>query len=335
MSIFCFSTVPSYNGLKIRKNYCQNKINFTTKNLINTILTPSNKKKKNFFMKTEKNDDSIVWEVDFFSRPVVDDNGKKLWELIVVDQKNNFEHVETVPNNLVNSKELKKRLSYLLDKSEKKPKTIKFFRSQMYNMINIALSELDLTVKPSRRTFSLYQKIKERENSVYPNMSGYRPFMRETDASENYGKVPQKMPDALRGEKYIFASLQASELESLSKSGVNFSDFCPIPEDLDKKAPIPGIVILSERAKSLSSWLDGIELCDVVCDLENKNLILECGLDIQYLFARFSEKNEVGNINIEAKFFEKNKKKSKGIHFVAVQQLTGQKEISGIWTLKS
>lgn len=301
-------------------------------------LKPNDKKtsKKNkFYMNKQENSETAVWEVDFFSRPVVDENGKKLWELIVVDQKGGFEHIEVVPNNLVNSKELKKRLTLLLQNATKKPKIIKFFRSQMFNMINIALSDLDLIIRPSRRTFALYNKISEREKFVYPKMNGYRPFMRDIDMNETLKKVPQKMPDALRGEKYIFASLSYAELSSMSALDLAFSDFCPIPSDFDKNQQIPGIVIFSDRAKSLSGWIDGIELCNVLCDLENKNLILECGLDIQFLFAKFSEQNEYGNVNIEPKFFEKNKKKVEGIHFVAVQRYSDQKDIQGIWTLKS
>lgn len=315
------------NGKTLLRNRCST---VNRKRNSNNI----SKTKNLYLMNMKDNDDSLIWEVDFFSRPVVDENGKKLWELIVVDQNKNFEHVETVPNNLVNSKELKKRLNILIEKSTKKPKIIKFFRSQMYNMINIALSELDLIVRPSRRTFALFEKISEREKNVYPAMNGYRPFMRDLDLNDAPNKVPQKMPDSLRGEKYIFASLPRSELESMASSNMTFSDFCPLPQDFDPKQTIPGIVIFSERAKSLSGWLDGIELCCVICDLENKNLVLECGLDVQYLFGKFSDSNESGNINIEAKFFEKNKKKAKGIHFVAVQQYSDEKKIQGIWTLK-
>jgi hypothetical protein len=286
-------------------------------------------------MKNEIENEEIVWEIDFFSRPVVDENGKKLWELIVVDQKGSFEHIETVPNNLVNSKELKKRINFLIEKSPQKPKIVKFFRSQMFNMINIALSDLDLVVRPSRRTFSLYNKISEREAKVYPEMEGYRPFMREMDMGSSLKKIPQKMPDSLRGEKYVFASLSPMELSSMISRNISFSSFCPIPTNFDENQQIPGIVIFSERAKSLSGWLDGIELCNVYCDLENKNLILECGLDIQFLFAKFSETKDLKNNNLEPRFFEKNKKKTQGIHFLAVQSYSKQNEIAGIWTLKS
>lgn len=82
------------------------------------------------------------WELDFYSRPVQGADGKKLWELLVTDSAGSFRHVEAVPSNCVNSKELRLRVQRLLDDAETRPKSIRFFRSQMKNMITIALNEL-------------------------------------------------------------------------------------------------------------------------------------------------------------------------------------------------
>jgi len=216
-----------------------------------------------------------------------------------------------------------------------KPKIIKFFRSQMFNMINIALSDFDITIRPSRRTYRLFEKIDEREKNIYPTLKGYRPFMRELEINNLLKKAPEKMPDSLRGEKYIFASLAYSELNKISESQIPFRDFCPFSQDFDDNQDIPGIVIFSERAKSLSSWLNSIELFNVYCDFENKDIIIECGLDTKYLFSKFSDDTDFENLQFEPKIFEKNKKKSNGIHFIAVQEKFNQKEIFGFWTMKS
>jgi len=42
----------------------------------------------------------------------------------------------------------------------------------MFNMINIALSEVDVIAKPSRATYALAQWIEERNRDIYPNMEG-------------------------------------------------------------------------------------------------------------------------------------------------------------------
>jgi hypothetical protein len=148
-------------------------------------------------------------------------------------------------------------------------------------------------------------------------------------------KAAEKMPDSLRGEKYIFASLSYSELIKVSSCKNSFCDLCPLPSKFDIKQNIPGIVIFSERAKSLSSWLNSIELYNIYCDFENRDIIIECGLDTKYLFSKFSDDTDFENLQFEPKIFEKNKKKSNGIHFIAVQEKFNQKEIFGFWTLKS
>jgi hypothetical protein len=272
-----------------------------------------------------------IWEIDFFSRPVLNTDGKKLWELIVVNKKNTFEHVEAVPNNLINSKELRKRINQLINSASIKPTIIKFFRSQMFNMISIALSDLDLTIRPSRRTYSLFNKINEREEKIYPNMTGFKPFMRDYNSSDDIlRKTPERMPDALRGEKYIFASLDYCDLDSILKTNPLFRDFCPFPENFSENINIPGLIIYSNRSKPLSSWMDGIEVFAFQCDIEQKNLIIECGLETQYLFGKMS----IDQIQ-EAKIFENIKKKYEGLHFVAIQSVSTGKEINGFWLLKA
>ena len=48
---------------------------------------------------------SDEWEVDCYSRPVMVDK-KKLWELLITDSNGAFRHVETIPANKVNSREV-------------------------------------------------------------------------------------------------------------------------------------------------------------------------------------------------------------------------------------
>ena len=63
---------------------------------------------------------------------------------------------------------------------------------------------------------------------------------------------------------------------------------------------------------------------------EQKNLVIECGLETRYLFGKMS----VEQIQ-EAKLFEINKKKCNGYHFIAVQSNSDGEEIDGFWLLKS
>lgn len=112
------------------------------------------------------------WQLDFYSRPVQGADGKKLWELLVTDSRGSFQHVEAVPSNCVNSRELRQRVQRLIDTSAVKPKSIKFFRAQMKNMITIALSDLPgVSCTPSRVTYELYEWLAMRQREVRADAS--------------------------------------------------------------------------------------------------------------------------------------------------------------------
>lgn len=44
-----------------------------------------------------------VWQLDFCSRPVVDERGKKKWELMICDENRSFEFARFFTNNQINS----------------------------------------------------------------------------------------------------------------------------------------------------------------------------------------------------------------------------------------
>jgi hypothetical protein len=115
---------------------------------------------------------SVDWELDCYSRPVVAVGGKKLWEVLITDSTGSFRYLKTLPSNQVNSKELRTAVEDLFELSDVKPSTIRYFRGAMFNMIKIALSELDVVGRPSRCTYAVAQWLEERHRKVYPQMEG-------------------------------------------------------------------------------------------------------------------------------------------------------------------
>ena len=55
-----------------------------------------------------------VWELDFFSRPLLDENGKKRWEILVCTSDNSFRWQRFCPADSVNYIWLKQALSLSL-----------------------------------------------------------------------------------------------------------------------------------------------------------------------------------------------------------------------------
>lgn len=45
-------------------------------------------------------------ELDFCSRPILDERGKKVWEVLVCDPQRDFEFAQYFPNNKINSAEV-------------------------------------------------------------------------------------------------------------------------------------------------------------------------------------------------------------------------------------
>jgi len=271
------------------------------------------------------------WELDFYSRPVHGADGKKLWELLVTDGAGSFYHAEAVPSNCVNSRELRTRVQRLIDSAERKPSSIRFFRVQMKNMITIALSDLGgVACTPSRVTYRLYDFMTEREQQVYPEMPGYRRPRPETAPV----KLPVKLPDQLRGEQYAFVTLPYAEFApggDISADNIGFGSLCPLPAQgppLDTM--VPGLVVFSKRASAISAWLTGTDLAFVKALQESRELLLEVGIDTQYLLARIRSQEQ----QLEARLFEEGKLRTGGLHFLSVQTDAEAERPDGFWLLK-
>ena len=88
-----------------------------------------------------------VWELDFYSRPILDDNQKKLWEVLICDgaqsvaDRSSLRYSKFLTNKQINSLELKQALDEAVDKAGESPTRIRFFRYQMQNMIKRACND--------------------------------------------------------------------------------------------------------------------------------------------------------------------------------------------------
>lgn len=290
--------------------------------------TPSSSTEE--YTKTSKTP-SDEWEIDCYSRPVLV-NGKKLWEVLITDSTGSFRYLKALPSNSVNSRELRKVVEQVMEDATVKPSTIRFFRGAMFNMINIALSELEVVARPSRCTFSLAQWLEERHRNVYPNMEGYKSTM-VGGAGPSFMDVrtPIKMPDALRGEKYAFVSLPLAEFMeggSITRDNIGVGRLCPVDDNMPADSFVQGIVILTTRAKALASWLAGTEVQGLTADLRKRNLVMETDIDTQYLMAKLNDLQRQ-----EAAAFEEGKDKLGGLHFVSVQR-DEDDDPAGFWLLR-
>lgn len=284
------------------------------------------------------------WELDCYSRPVITTGGKKLWEVLITDSTGSFRYCKTLPSNQVNSKVLRQTVEDLMEDPniDCKPSTIRFFRGAMFNMVNIALSELDVVGRPSRCTNSIAGWLEERHRDVYPNMEGYRAQMGVSGGFGSGGpsflnvRTPVKMPDALRGEKYAFVALPLAEMlpgGSINSDNIGVGRLCPISDTLAGGLPpadtfVQGIVILTQRPEALAAWLAGTELASMSCDLRKRDLIMETDIDTRYLMAKLNDQQRE-----EGVAFEEGKDALNGLHFVCVQR-DEDDDPAGFWLMR-
>ncbi|CAB9507812.1 TAB2 homolog, chloroplastic [Seminavis robusta] len=279
---------------------------------------------------------SDEWELDCYSRPVVI-NGKKLWEVLITDSTGSFRYVKTLPSNQVNSKQLRTTVETMVEDyvdqyDLEAPSIIRFFRGAMFNMINIALTDLDVSSRPSRCTFALGQWLEERHRDTYPKMEGYRASMvGAAGPSFMDVRTPVKLPDALRGEQYAFVGLPLAEFlpgGDISQDNIGVGKLCPIDPTLPADAFVQGVVILTQRAPALASWLAGTEAVALKCDLRKRQLVMETDIDTQYLVARLDDVQRM-----EGAAFEEGKDALNGLHFVSVQK-DDESDPAGFWLLR-
>jgi len=290
---------------------------------------------------TAQRNQSIDWELDFCSRPIFDERGKKVWELLVTDSTRSFVHAEYFPNNKINSRTLREALQKVMEEHGR-PDRVRFFRQQMQTIISRALGELKVQALPSWRCISLMGLLDERLDEVYSQHPGYKagtaPVVSLLDKPP-----PAELPDALRGEQWAFVQLPLSDLKAEGKLVTNGSVFGQmfdlepggvvgdaVTGDLPgPDALVPGVAVFSRRAMPLAAWTNGLEMGMIEVDRDRSCLILETGVGKRWRYASYRASEQA---DAEGAAWEAAKQQSGGLHFLAVQG-SPDDEPTGLWLL--
>lgn len=283
---------------------------------------------------------SIVWELDFYSRPILDANQKKIWEVLLCESpldthqstEELFKYASWCPNQQVNSIWLRTAIEEAIAQSKQTPKKIRFFRRQMSNMIIKACEELGIPAQASRRTYTIDRWLQQRIQDFYPNQPGYQASAAASSFVRYQPQTPQPLPDALEGQKWAFVSLEAVAFEEMNEWEIDFGEAFPLSMmGLPPDTRIPGIIIFSSRATPLAGWLSGLELAFVRFESEPlARVLLETGASDSWILANIKDPQ----ILEEAKGFEIAKEKAEQVHFIAVQSSPASEAFSGFWLLQ-
>lgn len=279
---------------------------------------------------------SDIIELDFCSRPLLDERGKKVWELLVCSPDRSFVYSQYFPNNKINSAELRRALEAMLSApGAVAPTKARFFRGAMSTIITRALSDLDIKPLPSRRCFAIMGLLEERLDAVYrpdPRFSPQATSLFDLDLG-----APGPLPDALRGEQWAFVQLPLDSLREMLQPveagemfGASFDLGAAGLADLRGDTLVPGVAVFSRRSAPLAAWTNGLEIAGVKADVERSCLILETGVNQRWRYGAWRPSPDAVG---EAEGWEEAKAGLGGLHFLAVQPNADTDEVNGLWLL--
>lgn len=286
---------------------------------------------------------NTVWELDFYSRPVLDEDGKKQWEVLICESPNSiekspdslFKYAQYCSSKSVNSLWLREAIERAIAEADKPPRKIRFFRRQMNNMIVKACEDAGIVPLPSRRTYALKQWIADRSQNVYPQEPGFD-LKAAKSASVQYpplNAIP--LPDAVRGDrgdKWTFVSLSAADFVEMDEWDIAFGEsFALSLLDIKPDTAIPGLIIYSLRATPLAAWMSGLEMGFLQLEKSTRpQLRLETGLSDSWTLINLTNSQTIK----QGEEFEAAKEKARGVHFLAVQSSPNSESFAGFWLLK-
>ncbi len=283
-----------------------------------------------------------VWELDFYSRPILDDNNKKKWEVLIcesptdieADTTSLFRYSQFCSNTEVNSLTLKDAINKAIELSGDTPSKVRFFRRQMNNMIVKSCEDLGIPVFPSRHTYSLTQWLEQRAESFYPEQEGYDEKAKPSGTIQYPLTNPVDLPDALKGDKkdkWALLSLTAEQLLEMNEWDIGFQEAFPLNlADLTPDTVIPGLIVFSARALPLAAWMSGLELGYLRLEKEAfPRMCLETGVSDSWVLANLTDNKTVA----EGEGFETAKEKANGVHFLAIQSPEQSESFAAFWLL--
>ena len=277
------------------------------------------------------------WELDFYSRPILESDGKKRWELLIISSPcegttSCFRFEKRCPAGSVNSTWLTSALTEAIADAQQQgwsvPRKLRAWRNSMRTMVQRAASELGLEMVPSRRTYALFDWIAEREQDLYPKEEGYMagPLAPPPAAVST---PPRPLPESVRGDAWNWSELPASALRDAAEWPIGFRSLLPVPTSINDDQVIPGLRLFSQtRGLALAGLLGGIE--PVRLRVSGTQLLLDAGQDDCWLVSDLSsdEATHVSALMTQAS------EHADGLQFIAVQTSPEAERFEGFWMLR-
>lgn len=275
-----------------------------------------------------------VWQADFYRRPLQDDAGQPLWELLLCDATGEQRFNAFCPQAAIAPAWLVDQFQAAAATGADLPERVQVFRPQSLNLVQSACASLGIPVEPTRHTPALKQWLAERA-TLYPQMSHYTGQPYEPLALDR--PPPQPLPEHLWGEQWRFATLPAVEIERfITEKPIRVLEapqaLLPLKRGLASTLPIPGVVIDGgRRSLPLTRWLEEIRPVAIAyIPGPPDGVLLEAGLVERWILTTFEDPD----IAEAAKQFTVRKQQARGLHFLLVQPDNAGMTYTGFWLLQ-
>lgn len=281
------------------------------------------------------------WELDYYSRPIIEADGRKRWELLICSTPQPgaqggavepFRWLRPCGAGDVNSLWLREALSEALAESDQqgrgRPRRVRCWRGSMRSMVQRAADAVGLEMVASRRCYALVEWLQQRQAEVYPLDPGYQcgPL---APPPLPIRPVPVPLPEVARGERWAWATLPAGALVDCAEWSIGFAGLLRLPPALDPQVPVPGIRLFSRhRALAMAGWLAGLE--PVRLEVVEDQLVLEAGLEDRWLLTGLAAEEAAA----ARTSFAEARQRAGGLQFIAIQAHEEEPRLEGFWLLR-
>lgn len=275
-----------------------------------------------------------IWEADCYRRPLQDEQGRSLWELLICDTTFQFTYGAQAPQAEVTGAWVQHQLTIALEKAGQAPSEIRVFRPQALSLLQTAGQALGLMIRPLRYTPALKQWLVQR-SQWYPTQStfsgeAYTPLALEQP-------TPAPIPESLWGDQWRFASLPAQDFqERLIHEPIPIQtvppDWLPLPLGLASTTMIPGLMIdAGPQAMALARWLQAQQpaTLDHMVGAPD-GVILQAGLVERWVLVTFDDPH----VKAAAEAFTERQRQAQGLHFLLVRPDDSGITFTGLWLLR-
>lgn len=275
-----------------------------------------------------------IWELDFYRRPLQNEAGNPLWELLVCNPVGDFRYTAVCLQAEASADWLMVRLQHLIEAGQPRPDRIHVFRPQTLNLLEPVGKKLGIRIEATRRTPTIKHWLEEKALQ-YPSQAGYtrQPYQPLTLDK----RPPVPLSEKLWGDRWRFAALPAADLvDAFRDRMIPILDMpvslLPLNVGLASTMLIPGVVIDGGRqAMRLALWLQQAQPVSLsYIPGAPDGLVLEAGLVDRWILTTFED----AEVATAGKEFERRKQLSQGLHFLLVQPDDSGMTYSGFWLLK-